>query len=72
MAWVWRGHAASAVVIGGSIALSMVVASLIGLTVPAALHWFKLDPKIAAGPVSLAAADICTLLIYLNLAAHAL
>jgi magnesium transporter len=30
------------------------------------LHRFKLDPKIAAGPVSLAMADICTLLIYLN------
>ncbi|HUC84406.1 MAG TPA: magnesium transporter [Candidatus Acidoferrales bacterium] len=71
-AWLWRGHAAAALVIGGSIAVSMVVACLIGLSVPAALHRLKLDPKIAAGPVSLATADICTLLIYLNLAARAL
>ena len=50
----------------------MVAACLIGLSVPAALHRLKLDPKIAAGPVSLALADLCTLLIYLNVASHAL
>jgi len=71
-AWLWRGQAGAALVIGGSIAASMVVACLIGLSVPALLHKFRLDPKIAAGPVSLAAADLCTLLIYLNLAAHVL
>jgi magnesium transporter len=71
-AWFWRGEAAAALVIGGSIAVSMVVACLIGLSVPAALHRFKLDPKIAAGPVSLALADICTLLIYLNVASRLL
>ena len=72
VAWLWRGHAATSLVIGGSIAISMVVACLIGLTVPAVLHRFKLDPKIAAGPVSLALADICTLLIYFNVAAMVL
>ena len=55
-------------VIGGSVTMAMVVACLIGLTVPAVLHRWKLDPKIAAGPVSLAIADVCTLLIYLNVA----
>ncbi len=72
IAWVWRGHAATALVIGGSITVSMVAACLIGLTVPAVLHRLKLDPKIAAGPVSLAMADICTLLIYLTAATVAL
>lgn len=71
-AWLWRGQAAAALVIGGSIAVSMVVACLIGLSVPAVLHRFKLDPKIAAGPVSLALADLCTLLIYLNVASATL
>ena len=46
----------------------MVMACLIGLSVPAVLHRLKLDPKIAAGPISLALADVCTLLIYLNAA----
>jgi len=72
VAWVWRAQLLPALVIGGSIAASMVVASLIGLAVPAALHRFHLDPKIAAGPVSLALADLCTLSVYLNLAAHTL
>ena len=49
----------TALVIGGSIAVSMVAAVLIGLSVPAILHRLKLDPKIAAvRPVSLAMADI--------------
>jgi len=68
VAWLWRGNGAAALVIGGSIAMSIVMACLIGLIVPAALHRLKLDPKIAAGPISLAVADILTLLIYLNLA----
>lgn len=72
VAWLWRGQLAPALVIGGSITVSMVVACLIGLAVPAVLHRFKLDPKIAAGPVSLAIADLCTLLIYLNLATFTL
>ena len=60
----WRGDARAASVIGGSIALSLVTASLFGLAVPSLLHHFKLDPKIAAGPVTLALADVCALAIY--------
>jgi magnesium transporter len=40
------------------------------LTVPAALHALKLDPKIAAGPLTLALSDIFTLLFYFNLAKY--
>lgn len=68
VAWLWRGNALAALVISSSIALSMVMACLIGLMVPAVLHRFKLDPRIAAGPVSLALADIFTLLTYFNTA----
>ena len=66
---LWRHHLPGAFVIGGSIALSLVTASLFGLGVPSLLHRFKLDPKIAAGPITLALADICALLIYFT-AAH--
>jgi magnesium transporter len=62
--WVWRSDARAAFVIGGSIALSLVTSCLIGLGVPSLLHRFKLDPKIAAGPVTLGLADIFALLIY--------
>lgn len=60
----WRGDPRAASVVGGSIALSLVSASLFGLAVPSLLHHFKLDPKIAAGPVTLALADVCALAIY--------
>lgn len=62
--WSWRADARGAFVIGGSIALSLVTACLIGLGVPSLLHAVKLDPKIAAGPVTLALADIFALVIY--------
>jgi magnesium transporter len=62
--WVWRTDVRGAFVIGGSIALSLVTASLFGLGVPSLLHHFKLDPKIAAGPVTLALADFSALVFY--------
>ena len=49
---------------GGSIAASLVTACLFGLGVPSLLHWWKLDPKISAGPVTLALADFFALLFY--------
>jgi magnesium transporter len=62
--WVWRHDFASAFVIGGSIALSLITACALGLGVPSLLHRFKLDPKIAAGPITLALADFFALVIY--------
>jgi magnesium transporter len=64
IAWAWRDDLRAAVVIGGSIALSLVTACAFGLAVPSLLHRFKLDPKIAAGPVTLALADFIALVIY--------
>ena len=72
LVWIWRGEPRLAAVIGGSLTLALFAACLVGLTIPTLVHWLKLDPKIAAGPVTLALADILTLLIYLNGAALAL
>jgi len=62
--WIWRKDTPAALVIGGSIALSLVTACALGLAVPSLLHRLRLDPKIAAGPVTLALADFIALLIY--------
>jgi magnesium transporter len=62
--WMWRRDPLGAAVIGGSIALSLVTACLFGLGVPSLLHKLKLDPKIAAGPITLALADFVALAIY--------
>src|SRR5881409_1526312 len=66
--FMWRNDLAGAFVIGGSIAVSLVSACVLGLGVPSLLHRFKLDPKIAAGPVTLALADFVALLIYFTTA----
>jgi len=65
---LWRQEPAPALVIGASILLSLCSACLVGLSVPTLLHALRLDPKIAAGPVTLALADIFTLLFYFVLA----
>jgi magnesium transporter len=66
--WCWRGAGWAAVVLGSSILTSLVMACLLGLSVPSLLHALKLDPKIAAGPLTLALADLATLLFYLSIA----
>jgi len=65
---IWRGAGMPAIVIGSSVLFSAFIANLAGLSVPTLLHAFKLDPKIAAGPVTLALADTLTLLFYFSLA----
>ena len=65
---VWRGPDLAAVVVGATIFLTLCTSCLAGLTVPTILHALKLDPKIAAGPLTLALADIAALLLYFNLA----
>jgi magnesium transporter len=64
----WRGDPFPAFVIGGGIAASLIFACFFGLSVPAGLHALKLDPKISAGPITLALADVSTLVIYFGLA----
>lgn len=66
--WLWQGEPLVAVSIGGSIVLALVTACVNGLSIPALLHALKLDPKIAAGPVTLALTDIFTLLFYFGMA----
>jgi magnesium transporter len=66
--WLWRGAGWPALAVGGSITLALGAAGFIGLTVPWLLHTCKWDPKIAAGPLTLALTDLCTLLFYFTLA----
>lgn len=69
---VWRGEIVIAASILLAIMLSMIIACLLGVIVPAVLRTAKADPRIAAGPVVLAAADVVTLLFYFGLGARLL
>ena len=70
--FLWRGQTAVASTIFVSIALSMIIACLLGVAIPAMLRALKADPGIAAGPVVLASADVVTLLLYFGLGARLL
>ncbi len=65
---LWRKELTAALAIGGSIGLSLVTACLFGLSIPSLLHSLKLDPKIAAGPVTLAITDFVALALYFGIA----
>ena len=66
---LWRGPGLSALVIGSSVFVALCGACLFGVGVPTLLHHLRLDPKIAAGPVTLALTDIFTLTAYFGLGA---
>jgi magnesium transporter len=68
IAYVWRGEPAAALIIGLSIVVSVFAAGLIGMSIPTLLHAIHEDSKIAAGPITLAATDILTLVFYFNIA----
>ncbi len=68
IAWLWKGTPAPALAIGGSIALAMITACMLGVLLPTAVRALRGDPRIAAGPIVLASADLCTLLFYFNVA----
>jgi magnesium transporter len=65
--WIMGGATWPALVIGGSLALAICSACLLGVSIPALLHAAKLDLTIAAGPITLACTEVATLLLYLGI-----
>jgi magnesium transporter len=63
----WRDFPAS-FSIGGSVFVSILVSGMLGVLVPVLLRVVRWDPKIAAGPITLAAADLFTVTCYLVIA----
>lgn len=68
IAFLWRGESLPALVISTTICLSVVAAGVIGMSIPTLLHAINEESKIASGPLTLAAADIITILLYFNAA----
>jgi len=63
-AFIWKGVIRQGIAIGLSIWLAVITACLLGVIVPAVIRKFRVDPKIAAGPIVLASADVATLIFY--------
>ena len=60
------------VVIFESILITMIISALLGTLIPAVIHKFKMDPKVAAGPVVLMFVDIVSTALYLFIASYML
>ena len=65
---VWLGHGRLALSLLGGIAGGVTAAALLGVLTPTVLRLLRLEPRVAAGPVSLAGSDVITMLLYLNIA----
>jgi len=68
IAFIWKRQMMPTVVIAASICFAMISACLLGIIIPAAIRRFRIDPKVASGPIVLAVSDIVTLIFYFNLA----
>jgi len=68
LAFLLEPRAETSLVVGSSIALGILDACLVGLMLPWVLKLFKVEPKVAAGPLVLALTDVGTILIYLGMA----
>lgn len=67
-AGLWLGEPAVVASILGGITAGVTFAAGTGLLLPNLLRIFRFDPRVAAGPIALALADMLTLLAYFNLA----
>jgi magnesium transporter len=68
LAAAWQGVAVLFLIVLGGIGLGVTGAAVCGLAVPYLLRLASRDPRVAAGPIALACADVVTLLAYFNLA----
>jgi len=67
---LWKEGIFASSTIGIGIFVSVILSSSFGTFIPILLHAFKLDPKVASGPVVLMFADVLTTLFYLTLASY--
>ena len=67
-ALLWLGHGTLALCLLLAIGLGIAGAALIGVAIPNLLRLVTDDPRLAAGPIALASADMFTLVLYFSLA----
>jgi magnesium transporter len=65
---LWLQNVRVAVCLLGGIAGGVAGAAVLGIALPHLLRLLRLEPRVAAGPVALAGADVLTILLYLSLA----
>ena len=66
--WMWNGHPALAMIVGASLGLTAVVATVMASLLPLGLVRLGADPALASGPVATVVQDILSVGIYLTIA----
>ncbi len=72
VAGTWQGSLALGLTLAVSVMLAIISAGLLGLILPVAVRAMRADPRIAAGPITLATTDVVTLLVYFAVATRIL
>jgi len=65
---VWKGQPLASLAVGIGIIGAVLLASTLGVILPAAVRALRIDPKVASGPIALALADIIALLLLFGMA----
>ena len=68
IAYLWKGQALLAVIIGVALVLNMLVAAAVGVVVPLLLKTFRVDPAIASSVIITTFTDVCGFFSFLGLA----
>jgi len=68
IAYLWRGQALLAVILGVALLLNMLVAAVVGTLVPVALRIFRIDPAIASSVIITTFTDVFGFFSFLGLA----
>lgn len=66
--WIWNGHPALAMVVGASLGVTAIVATIMASLLPMGLARLGADPALASGPVATVVQDILSVGIYLMIA----
>ncbi|MGI8314415.1 magnesium transporter [Halobacillus mangrovi] len=66
--YFWQGNFFLGLLVGVSILLTLIVATLAGSLVPLIMHRFNIDPAVASGPFITTINDIISILIYFGMA----
>lgn len=66
--WVWNGHPTLGMIVGTSLGVTAVVASVMASLLPLGLARLGADPALASGPVATVVQDILSVGIYLMIA----
>ncbi|WP_407936281.1 magnesium transporter [Litchfieldia alkalitelluris] len=66
--YVWKGDFFLGILVGISILITLIVATLAGAIVPLLMHKLNIDPAVASGPFITTINDLISILIYFGLA----